>query len=66
MKKIYRRKSDGGKKLQIKSGAVATLTSPIPAETLSSAPATIALWYVDEQTGVWKEEAQQQNMAIIT
>ncbi len=49
-------KSAGGEKLQIKSGAVATLTSPIPPQTLSSAPATIALWYVDEQTGIWKEE----------
>lgn len=48
--------SANGEKLQIKSGAVATLTSPIPPQTLSSAPATIALWYVDEQTGIWKEE----------
>ena len=48
--------STTGEKLQIKQGAVATLSSPIPAPILSSAPATIALWYVDEQTGIWKEE----------
>lgn len=48
--------SVAGEKLQIKSGVAATLTTPIPSSSLSSAPATIALWYVDEQTGVWKEE----------
>jgi len=48
--------SAGGEKLQIKPGTVATLTSPIPSAALSSAPATIALWYVDEQTGLWKEK----------
>jgi hypothetical protein len=45
-----------GEKLQIKSGSTATLTMPIPSVTQSSAPATIALWYVDEQTGLWKEQ----------
>ncbi len=48
--------SAAGEKLQIKSGAVASLTTPIPSAYLSSAPATIALWYVDEQTGLWREE----------
>jgi hypothetical protein len=48
--------SAAGEKLQIKSGTVATLTTPIPSVSLSSAPATIASWYVDEQTGIWKEE----------
>lgn len=48
--------SGAGEKLQIKSGAVATLTVPIPAAALSTAPASIPLWYVDEQTGLWKEE----------
>ncbi|MCW3073409.1 MAG: carboxypeptidase regulatory-like protein [Flaviaesturariibacter sp.] len=46
----------GGEKLQIKSGAEATLTTAIPASTLGAAPATIPMWYVDEATGVWKEE----------
>src|SRR4029079_1131419 len=48
--------SSGGEKLQIKSGNTATITSPIPSAALSSAPATIPLWYVDESTGLWKEE----------
>jgi len=48
--------SSVGEKLQIKSGSTATLTSPIPATAQASAPATIPLWYVDETTGLWKEE----------
>jgi hypothetical protein len=48
--------SPTGEKLQIKSGNAATLTSPIPSSVQSTAPATIALWYVDETTGLWKEE----------
>ena len=48
--------SSAGEKLQVKPGTTATLTTPIPASIQSSAPATIALWYVDEQTGLWKEE----------
>jgi hypothetical protein len=48
--------SPSGQKLQVKSGLTATLTTPIPASVQASAPATIALWYVDEQTGIWKEE----------
>lgn len=48
--------STAGERLQIKSGSTATLTSPIPSSAQASAPATIALWYVDEKTGLWKEE----------
>ena len=48
--------SPSGEKLQVKSGSVATLTTPIPLSTRSSAPATIPLWYVDPSTGLWKEE----------
>jgi len=48
--------STSGEKLQIASGQVATLTTPIPAAAQATAPATISLWYVDEQTGIWKEE----------
>lgn len=48
--------SASGEKLQIATGKTATLTSPIPSTFLSSAPATISLWYVDDQTGLWKEE----------
>ncbi|MEO5564213.1 MAG: hypothetical protein ABIR18_12280, partial [Chitinophagaceae bacterium] len=45
-----------GEKLQLASGSSATLTIPVPASIQSSAPATIPLWHVDEQTGIWKEE----------
>jgi hypothetical protein len=48
--------STSGEKLQIKSGSVATLTTPVPASRLASAPATIPMWSVNEQTGIWKEE----------
>lgn len=48
--------SASGEKLQIRSGNTATLTSPIPSAAQASAPATIPLWYVDEATGLWKEE----------
>ena len=48
--------SPAGEKLQVKSGNTATLTSPIPSAAQASAPATISLWYVDETTGLWKEE----------
>lgn len=45
-----------GEKLQIKSGSTAQLTTVIPTAAQASAPASISLWYVDEQTGLWKEE----------
>jgi hypothetical protein len=47
--------SISGEKLQITKGT-ANLTIPIPSSAQSSAPATISLWFVDEQTGLWKEE----------
>ena len=48
--------SAAGEKLQVKHGNTATLYSPIPSAAQASAPATIPLWYVDESTGLWKEE----------
>jgi hypothetical protein len=48
--------SAAGEKLQIKSGSTATLNMAIPASLQSSAPASIPLWYIDEQTGIWKED----------
>jgi hypothetical protein len=50
--------SASGEKLQIASGVKATLTAPIPSSLQSSAPATIPMWYVDEQTGLWQQEGQ--------
>ncbi|MEO8403298.1 MAG: hypothetical protein ABI480_01835 [Chitinophagaceae bacterium] len=46
----------GGEVLQIATGKAATLKIEIPSSYVAKAPATIPLWYVDEQTGVWKEE----------
>lgn len=48
--------STTGEKLQIKSGLTASLITPIPTAALSSAPATISLWSVNEQTGLWIED----------
>jgi hypothetical protein len=48
--------STSGEKLQIKSGSTAKLTTAIPAAGQASSPATIPMWYVDETTGIWKEE----------
>lgn len=45
-----------GEKLQIKSGSAATLSAPIPSSLQASAPATLPMWFVDETTGLWKEE----------
>lgn len=48
--------SAAGEKLQLANGSTATLTIPVPASIQSSAPSNIPLWYLDEQTGIWKEE----------
>ena len=45
-----------GQKLQLASGKPATINFAIPAALLSSAPASIPLWFFDETTGLWKEE----------
>ncbi len=46
----------GGELLQIASGKTATLTMPVPAAILSSAPSSIPLWSFDETKGLWKQE----------
>jgi len=48
--------SEAGEKLQIASGKKAGLVTPIPQDRITSAPAKISMWYVDEKTGVWQEE----------
>jgi hypothetical protein len=45
-----------GELLQIATGKKATMTMPIPATILASAPPTIPLWYFDEAVGLWKQE----------
>jgi hypothetical protein len=52
--------SSAGEKLQIAANSSAALTIPIPTSISSSAPASISLWYIDEQTGVWKEQGTAQ------
>ncbi len=46
----------GGELLQIAPGKKATMTMPIPATIIASAPASIPLWYFDETIGLWKQE----------
>ncbi len=47
---------DNDEPLQLANGEMATLRFPLPAEALASAPATIPLWYFDEDNGIWIEE----------
>lgn len=46
----------GGEKLVLKDGSSATLTFEIASNQTSQAPATIPLWYFDEDKGYWIEE----------
>lgn len=46
----------GGEKLQLANGKPASIDFPIPNSLLSTAPATIPLWYFNDTTGLWKEE----------
>src|ERR1019366_3383328 len=48
--------SSAGEKLQIASNNTASLIIPIPSSKVSAAPATISLWYIDEVSGIWKEQ----------
>lgn len=48
--------SPSGESLQIAKDNTAKLTIAIPPSLQSSAPSTISLWYIDEQTGLWKEQ----------
>lgn len=49
-------KDSAGADAPMAAGAKATVTIPVPAGQAGSAPATIPLWYFDEQAGIWKEE----------
>jgi len=48
--------SPSGEKLNVTGGKPSTITTTIPASLVSQAPATIPLWYFDENTGLWREE----------
>jgi hypothetical protein len=47
---------NNGDDLQIAEGKQATLVMDIPDKQLSTAPASIPLWFFDEEKGVWIEE----------
>ncbi len=49
---------NSGELLQMAIGKKATLTIPLPAALATSAPSAIPLWYLDEITGLWKEEGK--------
>jgi hypothetical protein len=48
--------SPTGQLLQIDSNKVATLTMPIPSAIIANAPASLPLWYFDENIGLWKQQ----------
>jgi hypothetical protein len=48
--------SPAGERLNVTGGNPSTITTTIPAALVSQAPATIPLWYFDENTGLWREE----------
>jgi hypothetical protein len=48
--------SGSGEKLQLAPDKKANLTFPLPSSLSASAPATIPLWYFDEEKGLWVEE----------
>jgi hypothetical protein len=47
---------NAGNPLQLAEGAKSEMTFPIPAGMESNPPATIPLWYFNENTGLWVEE----------
>lgn len=51
-----------GQTVQIASGSEVEITMPIPADKLSVAPATIALWYYDHDQARWIEEGSAQKI----
>lgn len=53
---IVELESPTGEKLQIAKNKAATLTTAISSALRANAPATISMWYLDDVTGLWKEE----------
>lgn len=47
---------EGGELLQVAPGTKVDLKFPIPADLVSKAPASIPLWFFDEEKGLWREE----------
>ncbi len=48
--------SASGELLQIASGKKATITMPLSSLLSGAAPASIPLWYFDENNGLWKQD----------
>lgn len=48
--------ASNGEALQIAEGKSSAVKIPIQSSLAASAPATIALWYFNETTGLWKQE----------
>lgn len=48
--------SPAGQRLNISKPA--TLTMSVPADRVAKAPSVIPLWYLDETTGLWREEGE--------
>ena len=51
-------KSPTGDLLQVKTGSHVEMQMVVPASKLSTAPATIPMWYFNEATGYWREDGQ--------
>jgi hypothetical protein len=49
-------RGNAGQELNLAAGKTSTIKVPIDPADLATAPATIPLWYLDESTGIWKEE----------
>lgn len=53
---LVRMTDPGGNELNLLPPATAELNFPVPASMSSNAPATMPLWYFNEETGYWEEE----------
>lgn len=49
---------DNGQPLQLKEGEKSKMTFPIPESMKDNPPASIPLWYFDENAGLWIEEGE--------
>ena len=50
-------RSPSGQQLQLADNSTAQISMPLPS-SVSNAPATIPLWFFDDEVGYWKEEGQ--------
>ena len=49
-------RGSGGEDLNLPEGSTSEIKIPVDPSLMGMAPATIPLWYFDEDTGYWKEE----------